>query len=73
MKTQELIAQINDLPIDQRAEIASQILQGLNAPDPEIEKAWMDEVDRRMAEVDSGKVKMIPGEEVMKRLKAITG
>ena len=28
MKTEDLIAEINDLPVEQRAEIASQILQG---------------------------------------------
>ncbi|SMO48410.1 addiction module protein [Gracilimonas mengyeensis] len=74
MKTEEIIALINDLPIKQSAKIATAIIQGLTpTPDPEVEEAWMDEVDRRAAEVDSGKVKMIPGEEFMKRLREITG
>jgi putative addiction module component (TIGR02574 family) len=72
MKTEELIAEINDLPVEQRAEIASQILQGLNAPAPGVEEAWMDEVEHRARQVDSGEVSLIPGEQVLKRLRAIT-
>ncbi len=33
----------------------------------EIEKAWMDEADRRWQEIKEGKVKCIPAEEVMKQ------
>ncbi len=72
MKTKELIAEINDLPVEQRAEIASKILQGLNAPAPGVEKAWMDEVEYRARQVDSGEVELIPGEHVMQRLRSIT-
>jgi putative addiction module component (TIGR02574 family) len=73
MKTQELKDHISSLPVDVREDIAEFVLQTLNAPDPEIERAWMDEVERRAAEVDSGKVKMIPGEEFLKSLRAVTG
>ena len=72
MKTEDLIAEINDLPVEQRAEIASQILQGLNAPAPGVEEAWMDEVEQRAGEVDSGEVELIPGEQVLRTLRAIT-
>ena len=39
MKTKKLIVEINDLPVEQRAEIAGKILQGLNAPAPGVVKA----------------------------------
>ena len=72
MKTKEIIAEINDLPVEQRAEIASQILEGLTAPAPGVEEAWINEVEHRAEQVDSGEVKMIPGHQVMQRFRSIT-
>lgn len=72
MKTKRLIDEISDLPVDQRVEIADQILQTLNAPDPEVEEAWIHEVEARLEEYRQGKVKLIPAEEVFKSLRAIT-
>lgn len=72
MKTKQLIDKISDLPVDQRAEIADHILQTLNAPDPNVEKAWIQEVEARTEEYRQGKVELIPAEEVFKSLRAIT-
>lgn len=72
MKTEELIAEINDLPVEQRAEIASRILEGLNTPAPGVEEAWMDEVEVRAKQVDSGDVELIPGNYVLQRLRSAT-
>ena len=41
--------------------------------EPEVEKAWGQEVERRLAELESGKVQAIPGEEVMARMRKIVG
>ncbi len=41
--------------------------------DPEIEAAWKTEVDRRIEEIQSGKVQAIPGEEVSSRIHKIIG
>ncbi len=73
MKKKELIAEISDLPINKRAEIADEILKTLNRPDPAIEKVWGKEAQRRLKELENGEVESIPGEEVMKELKSITG
>lgn len=63
MKTKDLIAEITDLPIEQRVELAIQLIQGINIPDPEIEKAWAKEARRRLDEFEEGKVKAISGEQ----------
>ena len=41
--------------------------------DPKIEKAWGDEALRRIKEIEEGKVKMIPGEQVMAEVRKIVG
>ncbi len=71
METKEIIDKISDLPVTQRAAIADKILQTLNEPNTEIEKAWMKEVDRRAAQVENGEVELVPVEEVFKELREI--
>lgn len=72
MKTKELIAEISDLPVEQRARIADLILQTLNTPDPDIELAWIQEVEERIDEYEKGNVELIPAHEVFKSLREIT-
>ena len=72
MKTKELIAEISDLPVEQRARIADLILQTLNTPDPDIELAWIQEVEERLEEYEKGNVELIPAREVFKSLREIT-
>ena len=35
---------------------------------PEIEQAWMDEIERRVGAIDRGEAELIPAEEVFRRL-----
>jgi putative addiction module component (TIGR02574 family) len=72
MKTKELIAEISDLPVEQRARIADHILQTLNSPDPDIESAWIQEVEERVEEYEKGNVELIPAQDVFKSLREIT-
>lgn len=65
MKTEELIALISDLPIEQRVEIVDGILQSFHRIDPEIEQAWAEEAKRRLEEFKKGNAETIPGENVI--------
>ena len=40
------------------------------APEEGVEAAWDEEIKRRVDDIRSGRVKTIPGEEVLRRLKA---
>ena len=72
VNTKQIISIISNLPFDQQIEIADHILQTLHHQDPDVEQAWIDEVERRAIEVDSGEVEMIPGGQVMQRLRSVT-
>lgn len=62
---------IFSLPLDERAALAQRIWDSLKGfADAEIEKAWMDEAERRWQEIKDGKVSCIPAEEGMKRARA---
>ena len=73
-KVSEIVAEARQLPYGQRAELIEQLIAA-NAqhPDPKIEKAWGDTAMRRLREIEEGKVKMIPGEQVMAEMRKIVG
>jgi putative addiction module component (TIGR02574 family) len=59
------------LPSEARAALAGSLLDSLDTEvDEEAEAAWANEVNRRVAELESGAVKTIPWAEVRRRLAA---
>ncbi len=59
------------LPPKARADIAGALLRSLDSSeDPSVEEAWAAEVDRRVAEVDSGKVRLVSWDRVRRRLRS---
>jgi putative addiction module component (TIGR02574 family) len=73
-KVSEIVEEARQLPYGERTELIEQLIaDSARHPDPEIEKAWGDEALRRLAEMESGKVKPIPADEVMARARKIIG
>jgi putative addiction module component (TIGR02574 family) len=58
------------LPPDARAMLADHLLVSLDAPNQkQIDAAWAEEIERRIREIDEGKVETIDGESVMQKLR----
>ena len=68
-QTMEIMDVVDSLPIDMKLELIDRLLESISPTKKEIEEAWKEEVERRIDEVESGKVKTIPGEEVFARLR----
>ncbi|HXG66825.1 MAG TPA: addiction module protein [Blastocatellia bacterium] len=59
------------LPPGARAMLAEHLLESLDAPDQkEIDAIWAEQVEKRIQEVDEGKVEAIPGEQVLSDLRS---
>ena len=59
---------------NERAELALALIESLDGEaDIGVEEAWRLEIDRRSAEIDSGEVQLIPGDEVFARLRRKLG
>lgn len=62
------------LPEDQRIRLANSLYESVGdeerASEAEIEAAWGDEIKRRLDEIDSGAVELIPMEDVLARMNA---
>lgn len=64
-----LQAQVLKLSAEEREHLLETLVVSL-AADPEMEEAWAELADRRAAELDSGAVTAVPGEEAMAQLRA---
>lgn len=73
-KVSEIVEEARQMPYGERAELIEQLIaDSAKNLDPGIEKAWGDEAVRRLAEMESGKVKGVPGEQVAAEIRKIVG
>jgi len=71
-ETEELRQKAMSLPLEERAELASSLIDSLDQTvDEDAELAWQQEVVRRMDEIRSGKAKTIPWREVKRKGQAL--
>jgi putative addiction module component (TIGR02574 family) len=57
------------LDVNARAELVAELLASLDGPDdPDTEDAWKDEIERRVAAIDAGTVRLEPWEAVKRRI-----
>lgn len=68
--TTKLEEKILSLPCEDRIYLVEKLLKSLNSPSSEeIDKAWAAESERRIDEIESGKVQTIPGERVFQEIR----
>lgn len=73
LKTEDLIKEAVSLPVELRARLVDELLKSLNPSQAEIDELWAAEAERRVDEIESGKVQPIPGEQVFRELRKRLG
>lgn len=64
-----VLAEALRLDEDARAELAAELLASLDGPpDPDAEKAWDAEIERRVAAIEAGDMSLEPWEHVRRRI-----
>jgi putative addiction module component (TIGR02574 family) len=71
MTLDEIVEETRHWPPERLGELVGRLTEDLHTSDPEIEAAWKTEIDRRIEEIQSGKVKGIPAKEVSARIRKI--
>ncbi len=72
MTLEQIVEESRKLPPDQLSELIERItLAAHGSIDPAIDQAWQEEVRRRLAEIDSGKAELIPGEVTRAKVRKI--
>jgi putative addiction module component (TIGR02574 family) len=70
--SEEIFQDAVALPLDVRAELTERLIASLaDDVSPEIIEAQLAEVRRRIAQVESGEVALIPGDEVLARVRRL--
>lgn len=71
-KAEQLKAALASLSLEERDDIRDYLdsLAEAELSQEEWEESWSEEINRRIADVESGKVKLIPSEEVLCRIDA---
>jgi putative addiction module component (TIGR02574 family) len=72
MEASELLKHALTLPDKDRADLAASLIDSLDSTvDEDVEIAWQEEIARRLKDVESGKVKGIPWDEVRRKGRAL--
>ena len=62
---------IRALSTRERAQLLKALISDLDAPaDPDAERAWVEESNRRLSEIESGTAKTSPGADVLKEARS---
>ena len=71
---EQVTEEVRELSRPDREQLLARLIRDLepveNLSAAEIENAWDNEIARRLEEIDSGKVKAVPAEEVFARIQA---
>lgn len=74
MDPKELLAEALQLPPEQRAALAGELIHSLDTQiDEDAEAAWSAEIRRRLDRLDSGLAKTVPWSEARRRILAAAG
>ncbi len=72
MNTETIRREALSLPVQERAELAEQLLSSLDAlSEAEIEQLWLQEAARRADELDRGLAQRIPADDVRSQAQAM--
>jgi putative addiction module component (TIGR02574 family) len=64
-----ILADALRLDVDARAELAAELLASLDGPaDPDADAAWSAEIERRVAAIEAGTVRLESWEDVKRRI-----
>lgn len=64
--------QAQDLVAEERAELAVSLLESLRTPIADIETAWADEIENRVAAVDRGEMETFPAVDVFAQARSLS-
>jgi putative addiction module component (TIGR02574 family) len=73
MTVQQIVAEARQLSRGELADLVDALLGETAESDPAVDEAWKVEVRRRVAEIETGQVESIPGEQVMAEVRKIVG
>ena len=66
--TRELLSEALELPLDERAKMAAELLDSLEEAEADVEEAWAREIERRVAAARAGELASTDWRTVLERV-----
>ena len=58
------------LPAETRVSLVEKLLASLNLPtQPEIDRLWAEEAEKRIVQIDKGEIKLVPGKKAFSNIR----
>ncbi|HYI07798.1 MAG TPA: addiction module protein [Thermoanaerobaculia bacterium] len=64
----ELLSEVLELPLDERAKIAAELLESLQDREEDVEAAWAAEIQKRVAAAEAGELESTDWRTVLDRV-----
>ena len=68
VKQDKLFEEIDILPIDLKTKLVERILQSITPLNSSIDTLWIEEANKRKADIEAGKVSLVNGSEVFQKI-----
>lgn len=73
MTLEQIVEETRRWSPEEVGELVGRLTEDLHASVPDVQAAWRAEIDRRVEEIQSGKIQGVPGEEVSKQVGKVAG
>ena len=67
-QAQRIFDEALQLPTEDRADLALRLLDSMGEPADQVERAWIEEAKRRLAEIERGEIQTVPWPEARERI-----
>jgi putative addiction module component (TIGR02574 family) len=67
-EARDLLSEVLELPLDERAKIAAELLESLEEAESEVEEAWADEIQKRVSAARAGELASTDWRTVLERV-----
>lgn len=68
LNAKQLLAEVESLPLDLKTEPINKLPSSLNPSKTSIDALWKEEIEQRVADIKSGKVDLVEGKEVFRKI-----
>lgn len=68
LNANQLLSEVDSLPFDLKTKLIEKLLSSLNPSEQSVDELWKKEIDARIVDIESGKVELVDGKEVFRKI-----
>ena len=69
LNAKQLLSEVESLPLDLKTKLIEKLLSSLNPSQTNIDDLWKREIEKRVADIKSGDVNLVEGNEVFQKIR----